>query len=84
MLTVKYFATIRERIGRADETLSRPPEVCAIGSLADWLSSRDEAYRAALSDRKSIRVARNCVFASWDTPIRDGDEIAFFPPITGG
>jgi sulfur-carrier protein len=83
-IRVLYFAWLRERAGRAEETLALPPEVNTVGGLAAWLQARDPAGTAAFANRALIRAAVNQKFAPSDAPIADGDEIAFFPPVTGG
>lgn len=83
-MNVHYFAWIRERIGKDSETVSPPESVTTPEELADWLCGRGEEYKAALENREGVKVAVNQCFASWDAPIREGDEVAFFPPVTGG
>ena len=83
-LRVLYFARLRERLGRGEETLPVPPGVATVGDLAAWLRARDEAGAAAFADAASVRAAVNQAFAPPDTPVKDGDEVAFFPPVTGG
>jgi molybdopterin synthase sulfur carrier subunit len=84
MLRVLYFAWLRERAGRAEETLPLPPGVATVGELAAWLRARDVAGAAAFADLGSVRAAVNQTFAPPATPLSDGDEVAFFPPVTGG
>ncbi len=79
-----YFAWVRERIGLDHETVAPPGEVKTISALADWLCTKGENYTSALKDRSAIRVARNQTFVGWDEAINEGDEVAFFPPVTGG
>jgi len=79
-----YFAWVRERVGHDHEAVSPPAEINTISQLADWLCARGENYTFALKDRAAIRVARNQTFVGWDETIEDGDEVAFFPPVTGG
>ena len=84
MVRVLYFAWLRERAGRSEERLELPPGVGTVGGLAAWLRSRDAAGAAAFSDPAVIRAAVNQSFAAQDAPVVDGDEVAFFPPVTGG
>jgi molybdopterin synthase sulfur carrier subunit len=84
MIQVLYFAWLRERAGRAEEHLPLPNGVDTVGTLASWLQARDEAGAAVFSDLAVIRAAVNQAFAAPGAPIKDGDEIAFFPPVTGG
>ena len=79
-----YFAWFRQRIGHGEEDLTLPGDVSTVGQLVDWLQARGPGYAAALTDRAVIRVAVNQEFASFDDPVSDGDEVAFFPPVTGG
>lgn len=83
-MRVLYFAWMRERMGRAEEDLSLPPGIATVGELVDWLRARDAAGTAAFAETAIVRAAVNQEFAQPDTPVRDGDEVAFFPPVTGG
>ena len=84
MLRILYFAWLRERTGRAEETIPVPDGVATVGALLAWLRARDEAGAAAFANPALIRAAVNQAFAQPDTPIAAGDEVAFFPPVTGG
>jgi sulfur-carrier protein len=79
-----YFAWLRARIGQAEEELPRPPEVRDVAELLDWLKRRGPRYAEALRDLSIVRVAVNQEYVGRDHPIRDGDEVALFPPVTGG
>jgi sulfur-carrier protein len=79
-----YFAWLRARIGQAEEELPRPPEVHDVAELLDWLKRRGPRYAEALRDLSIVRVAVNQEYVGRDHPIRDGDEVALFPPVTGG
>lgn len=79
-----YFATLRERIGKPDEDLEPPAGIDTVAKLIDWLKSRDAVYAAALGEPKMVRVAVNMEYAQGADPVRPGDEVAFFPPVTGG
>ena len=83
-MRVLYFAWMRERMGRSEEDLSPPSGVATVGALADWLRARDAAGASAFAEAAIVRAAVNQEFAQPDTAIRDGDEVAFFPPVTGG
>jgi molybdopterin synthase sulfur carrier subunit len=83
-LKIAYFAWLRERMGRGEETLAAPQGVTTVAHLADWLRARDEAGRAAFADLRTVRAAVNQTFAQPDAELHDGDEVAFFPPVTGG
>jgi len=84
MIDLLYFAWVRERIGKDGERVALPPEATTVGALLDWLEGRDDAYGSALRDRERLRVAVNQQFARPETPVRAGDEVAIFPPVTGG
>jgi molybdopterin synthase sulfur carrier subunit len=79
-----YFAWLRARIGHAEEELTLPAEVHDVAGLVDWLRRRGDNYANALRDPNVIRVAVNQEYVGPDHPIRDGDEVALFPPVTGG
>ena len=83
MLTLKYFASLRERLGTADETLPLPADVVTVGDLRSYLAARGGDW-LRLTEAKNLRCAHNQEMASDATPVADGDEIAFFPPVTGG
>ena len=83
-MRVLYFACMRERMGRSEEDLSPPSGVATVGALVDWLRARDAMGAAAFAETAVVRAAVNQEFAQPDTPVRDGDEVAFFPPVTGG
>ena len=84
MLRVLYFAWIRARVGVAEEELAPPAGVDRVDRLIDWLAARGPNYAAALADRDAIRVAVNQDHVGHDHPIGPGDEVALFPPVTGG
>ena len=79
-----YFAWLRARIGHAEEDLAVPAEVRDVAGLLLWLRGRGGNYAEALRDLSVIRVAVNQEYVGGDHPIRDGDEVALFPPVTGG
>ena len=82
MLTILYFAWVREVIGLDEERIDRPDGT--ISDLIDMLASRGEGYAEALADRSRLRVALDQMFVSLDTPIGEARELAIFPPVTGG
>ena len=79
-----YFAWVRQKIGRSEETVDVPASVRTAGDLAAWLASRGEGYAEALADLKRVRVAINQEHSNFSTSVDAGDEVAFFPPVTGG
>lgn len=83
-VNLRYFAYVRERIGIAEETLALPDGVRTLTDLLDHLSRRGATYAAALGDRVALRAAINHDHAPFDTVLKNGDEVALFPPVTGG
>jgi molybdopterin synthase sulfur carrier subunit len=79
-----YFAWLRARIGQAEEELALPAEVRDVAGLLVWLRGRGGGYAEALRDLSVIRVAVNQDYVGPDHPIHEGDEVALFPPVTGG
>lgn len=83
-MQVLYFGWVKSRIGIGKEELSPPPEVTNVAALIDWLKGRGDGYANAFEDSTALRVAVNQEIAPLDTAIADGDEVAVFPPMTGG
>ena len=83
-MKIMYFAWVRERVGKADETLDPPPSVITVHDLIAWLSARGEEYAHAFENARVIRAAIDQVHVRPETPIAGAREIAFFPPMTGG
>jgi molybdopterin synthase sulfur carrier subunit len=78
---ILYFAGLREALGLTGETIELPTGVNTVGCLRDWLAGQG---RDRLASAKNLRCAVNQAMAAPDAPVRDGDEVAFFPPVTGG
>ena len=83
-IKLRYFAWVRERVGKTEEDIAVPRGVNTIGELMVWLASRGEEYAHAFANPKVIRAAIDRTHAKPQTPIKDAGEIAFFPPMTGG
>jgi molybdopterin synthase sulfur carrier subunit len=83
-LTVLYFARLREALQRERETVEVPPGVVTVTDLRSWLVGRGEPWASAFADVKRVRAAVDQSMAQDATPLREGAEIAFFPPVTGG
>ncbi len=83
-MQILYFAWLRERIGLAEELVDPPAGTSTVAQLVAWLRSRGASYAEALADTARVRYAVNQEFATPEAVIAPGDEIAFFPPITGG
>ncbi|MDP2810097.1 MAG: molybdopterin converting factor subunit 1 [Rhodocyclaceae bacterium] len=80
---VLYFASLREALGVSGEDVELPAAVATVGALRDCLADRGEPW-GALKTTKNLRIAVNQALTSPDASIREGDEVAFFPPVTGG
>ncbi len=83
-MKIKYFAWVRERVGKAEETVEPPAGVRTVEELIAWLSGRGEAYAHAFEKPKVIRAAIDHTHVKPDATIAGAREIAFFPPMTGG
>ena len=79
-----YFGWVRTQIGISGETLEPPAEITDVRTLVEWLKKRGESYRVALEDLTTIRVAINQEMANLDSTVSSEDEVALFPPMTGG
>ena len=83
-MTLLYFAWVRQKIGKSDETLNLPASVATVETLVAHLKSQGAGYKDAFADPARLRVAVNRRHCGFDTAIADDDEVAFFPPVTGG
>ncbi|WP_428392616.1 molybdopterin converting factor subunit 1 [Lichenicoccus sp.] len=83
-MRVLYFAWLKDRLGCAEETVALPAAVGNVGALLDWMRARSPRHQEAFAEGSRIRAAVNQEFATDATRIAPGDEIAFFPPVTGG
>lgn len=83
-MKILYFAWVKERTGTAEEDVTPPGDVTTLGELIAWLKEQSEGHAAALADMSLLRAAVNQEMATPDTPVGANDEIAFFPPMTGG
>jgi len=79
-----YFAWVRQKIGSSEEDIATPPSITTVAALVEFLRRRGAGYDAAFRDLKLLRVAVNQEHAGFDAPIGPDDEVAFFPPVTGG
>ena len=78
---VLYFASLKEALGISSEAVDLPAGVATVGALRDWLVAQG---REKLASAKNLRCAVNQNMAGLDAAVKEGDEIAFFPPVTGG
>lgn len=83
MLQLRYFASLRETLGIGDEQVKLPSGIDSVSGLTQWLQTRGTPWSAALADRH-LQVAVNQTIVKPDSPVHDGDEVAWFPPVTGG
>lgn len=83
-LTVRYFAWVRERVGKADEALDVPAGVETVRDLEDWLATRGAEYATAFAGHGVVRAAVDHVHVKPTHRIAGAREVAFFPPVTGG
>ena len=79
-----YFAWVRQKIGRGEEELRLPGGVTTVADLVSFLRARGKGYGEAFADPARVCCARNQEHVKSDAAIGDDDEIAFFPPVTGG
>ncbi|MGB8364107.1 MAG: molybdopterin converting factor subunit 1 [Rhizomicrobium sp.] len=83
-MTLLYFAWVRQKIGRSEERIALPAGVKTVADLAAWLGARGQGYAEAFADPGRLRVAVNQDHVSFETMLGPDDEVAFFPPVTGG
>ncbi|MBK1836086.1 molybdopterin converting factor subunit 1 [Azospirillum sp. YIM B02556] len=83
-MKILYFAWLRSKIGVPTEIVELPPEVSTAGALVDWLKTRSPRHAEALANSKVVKVAVNQEHVPYDHPISATDEVALFPPVTGG
>jgi sulfur-carrier protein len=83
MIRLRYFASLRESLGIGDEQIELPDGVQDLPALTRWLQDRDATWENALADSR-LHVAINQEIVTTDARVRDGDEVAWFPPVTGG
>lgn len=81
---ILYFAWIREKIGRGEETIILPDHVASVSQLIQLLCEKGPEYEAALSDPSTIRIALNQQHVEQNASLVGAQEVAFFPPVTGG
>ena len=84
MVTLLYFARLRETLACSREQVALPGATATVASLIEHLRTRDERWSSAFAPGTNYRVAVNQQMADAATPVKPGDEIAFFPPVTGG
>ncbi len=84
-MRILYFAWLRHRVGTASEEIELPDDVATVRQLGDWLAARSPGFKEAWEAPGVVRVAVNQTHVGdADAPLRATDEVAFFPPVTGG
>ena len=83
-MIIKYFSWVKDIVGKSEESISISPDIDTPEKLIDFLITKNEQYKKAFSKRETIKVAQNKIYISKSTKIKNDDEIAFFPPVTGG
>lgn len=83
-MKILYFAWLREKIGLSEEDVDLPGEIKTVDELLAWLESRGPHYQQALSEKGVVRVAINQEQVDTEHEVRPTDEVALFPPVTGG
>ena len=83
-MIIKYFSWIKEHIGKSEEQIELPDHINNVNELINYLNGLDKKYSLILDKKKLIKIAVNKTYSSFDTNISNNDEIAFFPPVTGG
>ena len=84
MIHVIYLARLREVLGRSSEEIDPAEAGATVGALVERLSARGGAWAGEFAPGRAVRAAVNQAMATPDTAVRAGDEVAFFPPVTGG
>ncbi len=83
-MKLRYFAWVRERVGKPEEDIDVPTGIATVGDLMEWLAGRGEEYAYAFERRNVIRAAIDQTHVKPGAVIAGAREIAFFPPMTGG
>ena len=83
-MVIKYFSWVKEHIGKSEEKIILPSHITDINQLINYLNELDKKYNLIYEKKELIKIAVNKTYSSFDTKISDNDEIAFFPPVTGG
>ena len=83
-MVIKYFSWIKEHIGKSEEQITIPSDIINVDQLINYLNKRDTKYNLLFEKKELIKIAVNKTYSSFDTNISNNDEIAFFPPVTGG
>ena len=83
-IELRFFASVREALGLASERIELPAHVSTVGAVRAHLVARGGAWETALGAERALRMAFNHVMCGPETEVKEGGEVAFFPPVTGG
>ncbi|MFM2088744.1 MAG: molybdopterin converting factor subunit 1 [Pseudomonadota bacterium] len=83
-INLRFFASVRELVGTAQEVLEVAEPVHTVGEVRSLLIARGGSWASALAPGRALRMAHQQIMCDADTLVSDGDEVAFFPPVTGG
>ena len=83
-MIIKYFSWIKEHIGKSEEHVVLPNHITNVDQLINYLNQIDKKYHLIFKKKEIIKIAVNKTYSSFDANISDDDEVAFFPPVTGG
>jgi sulfur-carrier protein len=83
-MKILYFARFRQIIGRGSDEIEVPASIKNVSTLSDFLKARDERVAEAFGDLRTLKVAINQSHTSLNASLEGANEVAFFPPVTGG
>jgi len=83
-INLRFFASVRETLDLSQETAEMPADVTTVGAVRAFLIARGGAWAEALGQERALRMAFDHVMCEPETALREGGEVAFFPPVTGG
>ena len=83
-MIIKYYSWIKEHIGKSEEQIDLPSNITNVNQLINYLNEIDKKYYIIFEKKELIKIAVNKTYSSFDDKISNSDEIAFFPPVTGG
>ncbi len=83
-IQLRFFASVREKLGTSQESVAVPSHVQTVGDLRAWLRERGDVWAEALAEGRALRMAYNHEMSDTGTALAEGCEVAFFPPVTGG
>ena len=83
-MKILYFSWIKEHMGKSEEEIDLPSNITNVNQLINYLNEIDEKYNIIFEKKELIKIAVNKTYSSFDDKISNSDEIAFFPPVTGG